>query len=190
MSEPAIDLTLSGAIPEGCTVFEPGEQAKGLLRNGITGQQYVDRLLEQKLFPDAVRFLACLLPKRQAVFWACQCAKRFYGGNPPPEKAAALAAAQKWIADPNDENRRAAMPAAQAAGLDNPAGCAALGAFFSGGSLGPPNVQPVPPGEFLTAKAVTGAVVLSIVSKEPEKAPEKFRAALAEALEIARRSNK
>ena len=94
MSEPAIALTLSGAIPEGLTVFEPGEKAKSLLRNGITGQEYVDRLLEQKLFPDAARFIACLLPKRQAVFWACQCAKRFYGGNAPPEKAAALAAAQ------------------------------------------------------------------------------------------------
>ena len=94
MSEPAISLTLSGAIPEGLTVFEPGEEARSLLRNGITGQEYVDRLLEQKLFPDAARFIACLLPKRQAVFWACQCAKRFYGGNPPPEKAAALAAAQ------------------------------------------------------------------------------------------------
>ncbi len=190
MSEPAIDLTLSGAIPEGLIVFEPGEQAKSLLRNGITGQEYVDRLLEQKLFPDAARFIACLLPKRQAVFWACQCAKRFYGGNPPPEKAAALAAAQKWVAEPNDENRRAAMAAAEGAGLDNPAGCAALGVFFSGGSLAPPNVTAVPPGEFLTAKAVAGAVVLAVLTKEPERAQEKFRAVLAEGLEIARRSQK
>jgi|SRR5579859_6761484 len=190
MSEPAIGLSLSGAIPEGLTVFEPGEQATSLLRNGITGQEYIERLLEQKLFPDAVRFIACLLPKRQAVFWACQCAKRFYGGSSPPEEAAALAAALKWVAEPNDENRRAAMPAAQAAGLDKPAGCAALGAFFSGGSMAPPNVTAVPPGEFLTAKAVAGAVVLAVVAKEPERAQEKFRAVLAEGLEIARRSIK
>src|SRR5713226_9386087 len=98
MTEPAIDLTLSGAIPEGLIVFEPGEQAKNLLRNGITGQEYVDRLLEQKLFPDAVRFIACLLPKRQAVFWACQCAKRFITRSPVSGKAVeSLQAAEKWI---------------------------------------------------------------------------------------------
>jgi hypothetical protein len=186
----AIALTLSGAIPDGPPVFEPGEEAAGLLRTGITGQEYFDQLLKKQLFPDAVRFLACLLPKRQGVFWACKCARRHFGSNLPPEKGAALQAAEKWIAEPNDDNRRAAMPAAETAGLNNPAGCAALGAFLSGGSLAPPNVPPVPPGEYLTAKAVAGAVVLSAVGNQPEKAQEKFRAALAEGLDIARRSNK
>jgi hypothetical protein len=190
MSEAVSELTLAGAIPDGTRPFEPGEKAAALLRPGITGQQYFSLLLDQQLFPDAVRFLSCLLPKRQAVFWACRCAKRHFGPNPPREQAAALSAAEKWVAEPSEENRRAAMPAAEGAGFDNPAGCAALAAFFSGGSLGPPNVAAVPPGEYLTAKAVAGAVVLSAVSSEAAKAPERFRAALAEGLDIARRSNK
>ena len=57
----AIALTLSGAIPDGPPVFEPGEEAAALLRAGITGQEYFDQLLKKQLFPDAVRFLACLL---------------------------------------------------------------------------------------------------------------------------------
>ena len=46
---------------------------------------------------------------------------------------------------------------------------------------------PVSPGEFLTAKAVSGAVILAAVSKEPKKAPEKFRAFVAQGLEVTQR---
>jgi hypothetical protein len=76
------------------------------------------------------------------------------------------------------------MKAAEAAQLSTPAGCAGLGAFFSGGSLSPPEAPPNPPGEFLTAKAVAGAVTIAAVATEPEKAPEKFRAFIGQAIEV------
>jgi hypothetical protein len=89
------------------------------------------------------------------------------------------------VADPSEENRRAAHSAAEAAGYGTPAGCAAAAAFWSGGSLGPPNVPPIPPGEHLTAHGASCAVMLAAVATEPEKAPVKLRAALGLGLEIA-----
>ena len=163
---------------------EVGEQAIALLRPDIPPREYVELLMARELFSDAVRFLAHALPRRECVWWGWVCARRAAGENPPPKIRAALEAAEKWIAQPAEENRRAAKAAADAAGLDSAAGCAALGAFFSGGSLAPPDAPVAPPGPYLTAKAIGGAVVLAAVAREPEKAPEKFRASLAQGLEI------
>jgi hypothetical protein len=88
------------------------------------------------------------------------------------------------VSDPSEENRRQAMPAAEQATFGTPAGCAAVAAFWSGGSLGPPNVPPIPPGEYLTAHGVAGAIMLAAVSSEPEKAPEKYRSFLALGIEV------
>jgi hypothetical protein len=112
------------------------------------------------------------------------------GANPPAPEAAALQAAEKWAADPSDDNRRAAYPASEAATLGTPAGCAALAAFFSGGSLAPPNVTAVPPKEGLTAKVVGGALLLASVLTEPQKAPEKQQRFLALGLEVANGANR
>ena len=45
----------------------------------------------------------------------------------------------------------------------------------------------VPPGEFLTAKAVSGAVIFAAVAKEPERAPERFKSFVAQGVEVTNR---
>jgi hypothetical protein len=170
-----------------CAAADLGDKAKALLGPEVLPQSYVELLIQNKELADAVRFLAHALPKREAVWWAWFCARRVSGPEPPPEIRASLSATEKWIVQPNEENRRAAMKAAEQATFGTPAGCAGLGAFFSGGSLGPPDTPPNPPGEFMTAKAVAGAVMLAAVATEPEKAPEKYQAFVAEALEVARK---
>jgi len=166
---------------------ELGDKAKGFLSPDVPSPTYLDLLIEKGEFEDAVRFIAHALPKREAVWWAWYCARRVAGAEAPPKIKTSLAATEKWIVQPNDENRRAAMAAAQEADLGSPAGCAGLGAFFSGGSLAPPNAPQNPPGEFMTAKAVAGAVMLAAISTEPEKAPEKYKAFLAQAIEVTRK---
>ena len=168
-------------------VAELGDEAMALARPDLHPREFVALLLDKALFPDAVRFVAHALPKREAVWWAWVSARRAAGDAPAPAIKAALDATEKWIAQPTDELCRRAMDAAQKAGLGTAAGCAGLAAFFSGSSLAPPEAPPVPPGEFLTAKAVSGAVILAAVSKEPKKAPEKFRAFVAQGLEVTQR---
>src|SRR5207245_536329 len=143
----------------------------------------LDALIEKQQFPDAIRFLAHALPKREAVWWACVCARGTTGPNPPPKITAALQAAEKWCSDPSEDNRRATQLAADAAELATPAGCA-------GGSLAPANVPVVPPGENLTAHGVTGSVMLAAVLQEPEKAPEKFKKFLAQGIEVGNGASK
>src|ERR671937_3326223 len=84
---------------EVCKHFPLGDEAKKLLRDGQTPAQFLDLLIEKQQFPDAVRFLAHALPKREAVWWACLCARAAAGPNPPPKAAAAVQAAEKWVAD-------------------------------------------------------------------------------------------
>ena len=82
------------------------------------------------------------------------------------------------------------MPAAEAAGLDTPAGCLAVAAFFSGGSIAPEGLPPVPPSEPMTGTAVAGAVKLAAVLKDPARAPEKFAAFLKLGSEVAEGKNR
>lgn len=189
MSTGTLTKVTAKTAAEVCKLFPLGDEAKPLLRDTLAPRQFLDLLVEKQQFLDAVRFLAHALPKREAVWWACLCA-RVTAPTPPPPQAAAVQAAERWVADPSEANRRAAQAAAEKAEMNNPAGCAAMAAFWSGGSLAPPNVPVVPPGETLTAHGVTGAVLLAAVASEPQKAPEKHRKFLALGVEVGNGTNR
>jgi hypothetical protein len=170
-----------------CSAAGLGDEARALLAEKHSPQDYLALLVEKDHLQDAIRFLAHALPKREAVWWAWVCARRAAGAEPAPNIKVSLEATEKWIAQPTEDNRRAAMTAAEAADVGTPAGCAGMAAFFSGGSIAPPDVQAVPPGPYLTAKMVSGAVILAGLATEPEKAAEKFRASLDQGLEVVKR---
>jgi hypothetical protein len=172
-----------------CAVAELGDDARALLTDpNVAPKAFLGTLMERENFPDAIRFLAHALPKRESVWWAWVCARKAAGAEPPPPVAAALAVTERWIVQPTDELRRAALVAAETADLGTPAGCAAMSAFLTGGSVAPAHVQPpVPPPEFASAQAVAGAVILAAVT-EPKEAPARFREYLGLGLEVAERT--
>ena len=184
MGSPAQTLTKTQTV---AAVAELSEGAIALLAPDAQPPDFANLLVEKKLYPDAVRFVAHALPKREGVWWAWVCARKSAGANPPAKIKNSLEATEKWISQPSEENRRAAHAAAQAADFSTSAGCAGLAVFFTGGSLGPPHAPPVPPGEHLTAKAVAGAVIFAAVSTEPAKAPEKFQTFVTQGLEVAKK---
>lgn len=190
MSSENLDRVSARTAAEVCSRFESGGEARELLRGDMSPRQYLDLLTEKQHYQEAVRFLAHALPKQEAVWWACLCAREAAGSAPAQQASAALEAAEKWVRNPTEENRRPAMPAAEAAGLATPAGSAALAAFLSGGSLGPSHVPAVPPPENVAAQAVAGAVILSVVSRELEKLQERFQAALARGREVGHGTNR
>jgi hypothetical protein len=150
-------------------------EAKALLRPEMPPGAYLDAVVAAGLHADAVKFLAHGLGRREAVWWACVCCRQAMEPAPPPEAVRALLSAETWCRAPTEENRRAAQAAAEAGSLEHPAALAALAAFLSGGTLAPAHVkEPVPPGPFLTARAVSGSVTLAAVRSQPEKAREKF----------------
>lgn len=183
MTQGELSRVSAETASEVCERFDAGEEARKLLRPDLTPQRYLDLLEKKQLHPAAIQFLAHALPKREAVWWACVCARASAGAAPA---ARALRAAETWVADPSEGNRRAALPAAMADGVATAAGCAALAAFVSGGSLAPPEAPPVPPAENLTAQTVAGAVVLAASELGKEKAAESLRLFLERGVDVAR----
>jgi hypothetical protein len=170
---------------EVCERAQPEDEARALLAEGMTARAYIDALVVKGMHADALKAMAHALPKRSAVWWACLCAAEAPGATTEDAAAAALETARAWVIDPTDARRRASLPAAEAAGMGTPAGCAAAAVYFSGGSLAPPDHPVVDPPDDLTGLMVANALVLAAVIKEPEKAAEKRSAFLRTGLEVA-----
>lgn len=187
MTQPAAQHSLAPLVAQLCEVAALDPPAMELLDPTFGPREYIVALDAAGQHVDALNFLAHLLPRREGVWWAWTSARRVAGDDPPPPIAGALQATERWIARPTEEHRRAAMLAGEAAGFDTPAGCAALAAFLSGGSLAPEGAAEVPPPRFAASRAVFGGLVFSAVAREPETAPEKYRSFLAFGLELAER---
>ncbi|MDT4330332.1 DUF6931 family protein [Methylomonas sp. MED-D] len=172
-----------------CQDIQLDPAAMQCLAADTTPVAFLLALIELKLFPDAVRFLARALPKREAAWWACVCARSSIDDKTPPEVVKALEAAELWVYKPTEPNRRNANAAAHSASFENPAAWAAMAAFWSDGSMAPEDAPSVPPADNLTAKAVAGAVMLAAVLTYPEKAQEKYRFFLEQGIDIANGGN-
>jgi hypothetical protein len=144
------------------------DAGKALLTPALTVRQFFDALVSAGHQQDAIRFLALALPKRESVWWGVACVREVLRGL-PESQAKALAATERWVKDPTEGNRRSAGAAASDAGYGNPPGSLAAGAFWSGGSMAPPNLPAVLPREDLTGVAVGAALVIAAVA-DPAKA--------------------
>ena len=158
-----------------------------LLREGMSAKEFLAALIEQEQFVDAVTFMACALPKREAVWWGYLCAREVQADPLPEPDAVALSAALEWVREPTDARRRAAKDAADASEYATPAGLVALATFFTGGSIAPPEVLTVEPAEHVTAQIIRGAVMAAGVIHEPEHAAERYRGYLQTGLDVAKR---
>src|SRR4051794_21477337 len=102
---PASESTTASAAKI-CERFPISPEARVLLREGMSPQEYLDTLIDEGELVDAVQFLAHTLPKRQAVWWACRAADAT-GLTGPAD--AALRAADAWVAEPTEVRRVAAQ---------------------------------------------------------------------------------
>jgi hypothetical protein len=174
---------------EACTKATLTEPARTLLNPGAAVGEFLQLLMSRELMTDAVALLAHALPSREAVWWACLAARAVVDRHTSNEVQTALEAAEAWVYTPTEENRRAAMERARLTQFDHPAVWAAVGAFWSGGSMVAPDLPAVPPAEHLTGLAVCGAVQLSVLCREPERAGERFAVLLKQGIDIANGGN-
>lgn len=132
--------------------------ASAKLKPDMAPQAAVQILLDAGDTQDALKLLARLLPKRYAVAWLCQCARDQPLGL---EDKAGASLAEKWVREPNEDNRRAAFEFANAGGYKSLGAWLAAAAGWSGGSLAPATQEKaVPPPEHLTARASVAAINL------------------------------
>lgn len=146
--------------------------------------EYATRLLTSGDDNDCLYFLAWALPKRMAVWWLIQCIRTAESLKLESDPEI-LAAAEAWVRAPSDESRRKAMGLADAVRMESPACWTCVGAFWSHGSMGPPDQPAIPAPDNLAGKAIGGGAILAAVIRSPEKAPQKRQRFVELALEIA-----
>ena len=145
----------------------------------------ISRLEAADFVTEAAKLMAHALPKREAVWWACMCARHTTPADLPEADAAAVAGAEEWVRRQTDETRRAAFEHAQRANFSTAEAWAAVAAFWSGDSMSPLGQPKTPPPPHLTGTAATGSVTLAAVRGFPDRRDERLRRFLASGREIA-----
>lgn len=155
---------------------ELSDDAKKIFREEVSSEQYISSLSGANLFSDAVKYRAHSLPPRSCIEWSVSSIRQLQPKPGPPEEQA-LQAIEKWIAEPNDANRRLCKTLAEQAPLSTAAGCAAMAVFFAEGSIAPAGRDDVPPPPNLTGKIAASGIILAVVG-DPANAAERYRTSL------------
>ena len=154
---------------------EPGEQCPTVFLRTLVAAGKIE---------DAVTFNAYLLPRREAVWWACRSARATVG-QIAEDRAAALLAAEAWVREPDDERRQAALEIGTKGHCDDPLTWVALAAGWAGGLLvsGPHHSIPMP--QYMTARAARTAILISALSVKWDQRPAYLQACIADGTRLA-----
>ena len=166
-------------------LFELDEQGQKLLSDEISPADFIQALIDNEDFSDAVSFVAYALPKREATWWACQCVRSCLNDQSIATDKKAIELAEAWVYKPTSENCRSNYQAAEATEFKTPAGWAAMAAFWSGDNISLVENTIVVPDKDLTAKAVIGAVMMAAVLDGAETVKEKYQLFMRQGIDIA-----
>jgi hypothetical protein len=146
-------------------------EVRKLLLDDPTPDVFLIRLEEAGHLHEALAFMARWMAKRVAVWWGCQCVRHLRRESPlPPEEEEALRAAVQWVVDPSEPNRRVADVVGAKVTAQKTAGCLAIAAAWSGGSMTPPDFPVVKPPEIATARTI-GDALFAAAQVPPERCP-------------------
>jgi hypothetical protein len=188
MSRPAPDPLELTRIPnegvaEAAARAQLRPQAMALLRPGQSARQFVEALVAASMNPEAIRFLAFALPRREAVWWAALFVLWSGAGHLHPDDALRLRAAVRWVVEPSEANRQ---EAAALAGPSTPTAKLAQAVQRSGGSMLPPKYPARPPAPELTPRGVVLAITAASLQGDPKALPLRQRQAVALGMQVAR----
>ena len=126
---------------------------------------FARKLLARAHRYDTIVYVAYLLPRREAVWWGCQCV-RAIDKNKSDD---ALTAAEAWVREPEEATRRAALNIGAAGDKRVATTWLAIAAGHSGGSVAPEGSPPLAPAAHRTAVGVKAAVILAIAQIPPRE---------------------
>jgi len=173
---PAVEQKKEPTAAELCQSreIELSDEARALLKQDATPLQFVDELVAAGQFAAAKLVLGNHLPKREAVWWGCLCVREVFGANLDPGEAAGLDSAEKWVAEPSEPNRRAAESARDAVKFKGPGTWLASAAFWSEGSMNPPDLPKLPPADNLTAGGISPALTQAATHADGVDSQERY----------------
>ena len=161
------------------------DRGRSALADCQGAMEALERLEKAGLLLEATRLVAHALPAREAVWWACACSRHTApsGANPAAETQV-REAAEEWVRKPTDAHRRSAMKRAETAGFSSAEAWAAVGAFWSGDSMAPPEAPKVAPQPHFTGLAVAGSVALAACRGPASRREARLQRFLGSAREI------
>lgn len=139
--------------------LELSEEATKLMEPKALAPTFFDKLINAKLYPDAIRYTSRLLTPQAAIWWGCLCLWHVKRPGDNEKLPNALRATVQWLQDPSEKRRREAEAAAKAAGTTTPEGTLAYAVFLSGGSISVPDQTEVPTKPHYTPKCVANVVL-------------------------------
>lgn len=161
------------------------DQAIELLQPELSPEEYLNKLIENKYFADSIVFLAHGLPKREAIWWACLCAKGVTNKKTRADDLASLNVAEKWVYEPDEKKRRMCGTLAEKGEYKSAQNWAAAAVFWSGGSITNESEPAMEPAPYLYAHAVSGAILHAVGASEADDIDAQFQEFIDRGLNIA-----
>jgi len=163
---------------------EISEAAWELATPDINIRGLVDQLVSNTLYSDALVAVARALPKPYVVSWVCAMVRSDIAQlGTDPHIRSALVIAERWLAQPTDENRESAANAIRNRELVTPGDWLTAAVAWSGGSLTPPGYAVVKPADHLTARAAVAALYL-IAARAPDEFGKRLAHFISNALDL------
>ena len=142
---------------------------------------FLERLAGEGRVEHAAGVCAYLLPRREAVWWGCLSARTLLGDN-LQSKSIALQAAEAWVHQPTEENRRTALEIGTAADTNASLTWLALAAGWSSGTFGP---TPFPVPAYMTSRAVRVSLLISMRDMNSRERPKRLQICIGEGIRLA-----
>jgi len=147
-------------------IIDPGEAPGDAAGSAL--QDWHARLVAAGELGTALEFMAHAMSRYDCIAWA---ARAGIATGIIDRADALFVKVLQWIDDPQDELRRAAGEAADAALRDSPAKLLCLAVWFSGGSMTPEEFAPVlPPAETCATMAAASLLAGAHGLADPDKA--------------------
>lgn len=146
--------------------YKLGEEAKAILVKNMTPEQAINALVDNRLYNDAVQFIAHGLPVVDAILWATESlALRSEQWSDAEQHA--IDSAKNWLKQPNETLRIRANQLSDRVGLKSAPAWVAKAVYWSGtGSIVAPELPAVMPPTYLYAHSV--AATITIAAAVPE----------------------
>lgn len=156
---------------------------------GVAPAAWVAQLKQAGNLQLAVKIIGLALPRMEAIAWAAAVVGDGVDQHSlPVARRLLLDATLRWLDDPSDEHRWSLYHSAEKGEDDWPEKLLGLAAFFSGGSIGPEEIEPILPAPFLTGELASGAVLLAAASASNPAAGLAMALALGEQVAVSGRA--
>ena len=168
-------------------IIPPEEEVSALATPNMSTINFINKLIYSDLFIDAIRYLAIALPRREAIWWACATNRSFpENGKISERDKTAWKLVEDWVYNPSEEIRAQTLKIAEELGFETPGSYGAMGVFWSGGSMVPPETgQFVPPPATLTGSAIGASIIMNCAIGDPQLLSTRQKSALEIGLDVA-----